>query len=161
MLPLPYSPPGLIYIGNKNIRYKSKPKSYCKTNRESNYEFWVTKETSAGKKLSTKVKICIYETCVPSSLLYCTETWTTYARNINRINSFHMRCLRKLLKIKWQDKIPDADVLKRSGLTHLRTMIMQKRLKWLGHVKRMDGSRIPKTILFREARGGSRKQGRP
>ena len=72
-----------------------------------------------------------------------------------------MRCLRKLLKIKWQDKIPDTEVLKRSGLTHLGTMIMQKRLRWLGHVKRMDNSRIPKTVLFSEARDGSRKQGRP
>ena len=60
-----------------------------------------------------------------SSLLYCSETWTTYTRNIKRLNSFHMRCLQKLLKIKWQDKIPDIEVLKRSGLTHLGTMIMQ------------------------------------
>ena len=72
-----------------------------------------------------------------------------------------MRCLRKLLKIKWQDKIPDTEVLKRSGLTHLGTMIMQKRLRWLGHGKGMDDSRIPKAVLFSEARDGSRKRGRP
>ena len=93
---------------------------------------------------------------MPSSLLYCSETWTTYARNIKRLNSFHMRCLRK-----WQDKIPDTEVLKRSGLTYLGTMITQKRLRWLGHVKWMDDSHTPKTILFSEACDGSRKQGRP
>ena len=38
---------------------------------------------------------------------------------------------------------------------------MQKLLRWLGHVKRMDDSRFPKTVLFSEARDGSRKQGRP
>ena len=38
---------------------------------------------------------------------------------------------------------------------------MQKRLRWLGHVKRMDDSRIPKTVLFSEACHCSRKQGRP
>ena len=80
---------------------------------------------------------------------------------LKRLNSFHMRCLRKLLKIKWQDKIPDTEVLKRSGLTHLGTMIMQERLSWLGHVKRLDDSRIPKAVLFSGARDGSRKRGRP
>ena len=53
---------------------------------------------------------------------------------------------------------PDTEVLKRSGLSYLGTMIMQKRLRWLGYVKRMDDSRIPKTVLFSEARDGSRKQ---
>ena len=119
------------------------------------------KQAWKNNRLSTKVKIHIYETCVLSLLLYCSETWTTYARNIKRLNSFHMWCLQKLLEIKWQDQIPHTEVLKRSGLTHLGKMIMQKWLRWLGHVKRMDVSRIPRTILFSEARNGSRKQGRP
>ena len=38
---------------------------------------------------------------------------------------------------------------------------MQKRLRWLGHVARMDDRRIPKAILCSEARDGSRKLGRP
>ena len=38
---------------------------------------------------------------------------------------------------------------------------MQKRLRWYGHVARMDDRRIPKAILYSEARDGSRKLGRP
>ena len=38
---------------------------------------------------------------------------------------------------------------------------MQKRLRWLGHIKRMDDSRIPKTVIYSETRDGSRKLGRP
>ena len=30
------------------------------------------------------------------------------------INHFHFSCLRKLLNIKWQDKIPDTEVLKKA-----------------------------------------------
>ena len=33
-----------------------------------------------------------------------------------RLNHFHKSCLRKLLKIKWQDRIPDTEVLKRAGM---------------------------------------------
>ena len=38
---------------------------------------------------------------------------------------------------------------------------MQKRLRWLGHMARMDDRRIPKAILYSEARDGSRKLGCP
>lgn len=41
------------------------------------------------------------------------------------------------------------------------TLIKQKRLRWLGYVKRLDDSRTPKTVHFSEARDGSRKRGRP
>ena len=42
----------------------------------------------------------------------------------------------------------------------METVIMQKRLRWLGPIKRIDDSRIPKTILFSKAGDGSRTQGR-
>ena len=100
-----------------------------------------------NNKLSTKVKIRIYEICMLTSLLYCSETWTTYARHDRKLNSFHLRCLRRILKVRWQEKIPDTEILQRSGLTHVETMIMQKRLRWLGHVARMDDRCIPKAIL--------------
>ena len=82
-----------------------------------------------------------------------------YAKNIQRLKSFRLMCLRKLLKTKWQDKKPDTEVKTRSGITHLGTIIRQKRLRWFGHVKRMGDSRFPKTILFSKARDGSRKKG--
>ena len=46
-----------------------------------------------------------------STLLYGSETRTLYAGQESRLNSFHMRCLRKILKIKWQESIPDTVVL--------------------------------------------------
>ena len=42
--------------------------------------------------------------------------WTVYLRHAKRLNHFHTSCLRKLLKIKWQDGIPDTEVLKRAGI---------------------------------------------
>ena len=52
-------------------------------------------------------------------------------------------------------------MLKRSGLTYEETMIMQKRLRWLGYVAQIDDRRIPKAILYSDARDDSRKLGRP
>ena len=40
-------------------------------------------------------------------------------------------------------------------------MLSQRRLRWLGHVHRMEDGRIPKDILFGELAMGRRPVGRP
>jgi hypothetical protein len=54
-----------------------------------------------------------------STLLYSSETWTAYAAQEKRLNSFHLRCLRHILGIRWQDRIPNTDVLERRTTHHL------------------------------------------
>ena len=61
--------------------------------------------------LTKETKLKVYQAVVLPSLLYACETWTTYSRHIKQLNAFHMRCLRSLLHIKWQDKVPDTEVL--------------------------------------------------
>ena len=60
----------------------------------------------SGIRLDTKLKV--YRSVVLPTLLYACETWTVYQRHAKRLNHFHTSCLRKLLKIKWQDRIPDT-----------------------------------------------------
>ena len=40
-------------------------------------------------------------------------------------------------------------------------MLTQRRLRWLGHVCRMDDSRIPKDLPYSELVTGTRPKGRP
>ena len=63
----------------------------------------------SGIRLDTKLKV--YRSVVLPTLLYACETWTVYQRHAKILNHFHTSCLRKLLKIKWQDRIPDTEVL--------------------------------------------------
>ena len=60
----------------------------------------------SGIRLDTKLKV--YRSIVLPTLLYTCETWTVYQRHAKRLCHFHTSCLRKLLKIKWQDMIPDT-----------------------------------------------------
>ena len=53
-----------------------------------------------NKMLTIKTKVMIYQACVLTALLYGSESWTLYSNQEKKLNSFHMRCLRKLLKIK-------------------------------------------------------------
>ena len=72
-----------------------------------------------------------------------------------------MRSLRRILDITWQDKVTNAEVLSRASLPSMYTLLRQRRLRWLGHVRRMEDGRIPKDILYGELTAGKRNTGRP
>ena len=56
----------------------------------------------------------------------------------------------------------NAEVLElASCIPRVFTLLMQRRLRRLGHVRRMDGGRIPKDVLYGEIRDGSRPVGQP
>ena len=79
----------------------------------------LTARVWTSPKLSVKTKMAVYNACVISTLLYGSETWTTYAGQERRLNSFHLRSIRRILGISWQDKVTNADVLSRAGLPRL------------------------------------------
>ena len=72
-----------------------------------------------------------------------------------------MRCLRRILNIRWQDKISNITILERAGIPTLYTILKERRMRWVGHVVRMEDSRIPKSLLYGELTLGKRPTGRP
>ena len=79
-------------------------------------------------------------------LLYACENWTEYQRHAKR-HPFPLKCcLRKLLKIKWQDNIPDTEVLKKAGM---HTVLKLAQLRWTGHVIRTS----KESLLWKTAGG--------
>lgn len=119
------------------------------------------KRVWANKNLTDNTKMQVYRACVLSTLLYSSEAWTTYAAQERRLNSFHLRCLRRIFNIRWQDRIPNTEVLERAGLPSIFALLTQRRLRWLGHIRRMDDGRIPKDLLYGELAEGARSRGRP
>ena len=107
---------------------------------------------TGGIRLDTKLKV--YRSRVLPTLLYACETWTVYQRHAKRLNHFHTRCLRKLLMIKWQYRIPDTEVLKRAGMQSVNTLLKLAQLRWTGHATRMPDERLPKKILYGELQVG-------
>ena len=65
----------------------------------------------------------MYKAVVLPTLLYACESWTVYQRHAKKLNHFHLSCLRKLLKIRLQDKIPDTEVLKKAKMQSVHTLI--------------------------------------
>ena len=70
--------------------------------------------------------------------------------------NLHTTCLRKLLNIKWQDWIPDTEVLAQEDLPSTYAILMQSQLCWAGHVARMPYHRLPKRLFYGELQQGKR-----
>ena len=110
--------------------------------------------------ISLKTKAFLYRTTVMTKLLYGAESWTCTQDEYARLNAFHTKRLR-ILAGKKRDEIRNVDLLKRAGMQPLENYVRYYRLRWAGHVRRMDDSRLPKRILFGELAEGSRGRGRP
>ena len=107
--------------------------------------------------ISHRSKVKVYRAVVLATLLYGCETWTIYRRHEKQLHQFHLRCLRSILNISWQDKIPDTEVLERAQLPSVITTMREAQTRWAGHVSRMSDSRIPKQLLYGELSQGARK----
>ena len=57
---------------------------------------------------------------------------------VRRLDEFHMRCLRKIAGIKWQDRVPNTEVLRLCGISGIEAFLLAAQLRWVGHVVRMD-----------------------
>ena len=53
----------------------------------------LSKRVWENSQLTLNTKLKVYQARVLSTLLYGSESWTTYARQDNRLESFHLRCL--------------------------------------------------------------------
>ena len=111
----------------------------------------------SGIRLDTKLKV--YKAVVLPTLLNACETWTVYQRHAKRLNHFHTSCLRNLLRIKWQDRISDTEVLKRAEMQSVHTLLKMAQLRWTCHVTRMPEERLPKKSLYGELEMGKRSHG--
>ena len=112
-------------------------------------------------RLETKLKLM--KSLVHSIFLYGSETWTINKEIEKRITAFENKCYRRILNIKFQDKVSNERLHQMldeaiGSRDQLMDIIKRRKLKWYGHVTRGNG--LSKTILQGTVQG-KRKQGRP
>jgi len=111
-----------------------------------------------GISLPTKPKF--YRAIALPMLLYACETWTIYQRHARKLNHLYTTCLRRLMNIKWQDKVSDTKVLARE-LPSIHTILMQHQLWWAGHLVRMSDDHPPQKTSVQRAGAGKSPTWRP
>ena len=78
-----------------------------------------------------------------------------------KLETAHHKLQRRLLGITCKDKVRNEEMRKKTALRKLELIIKERRLRWLGHVLRMEDSRIPHQATQWGLRGCERKPGRP
>ena len=81
-------------------------------------------------------------------LLYGCEVWELTAVDVQKLEVFHARCLRKMLKIKYMEHRTNRDIRTCCKIPCMFAYIRYHRLRWLGCLCRMENTRYPKQVAF-------------
>lgn len=79
---------------------------------------------------------------VTPSLLYGSETWVPRKAKEPKQDSYDVHSLRKIMKVRWWHFRQNEDIRKEAGTVTPSTRIMRSKLRWFGHITRMEKSRI-------------------
>ena len=93
------------------------------------------------------MKIRLYRTAVCSTFTHACEAWDLTENVTKMINGFNSRCLHVITKKDFRDTAtnPDYDLV---------LSIRQRRMRFLGHILRMDISRLLRRTLLAYVEGG-------
>ena len=108
-------------------------------------------------KVSTKLKL--FKAIIIPTLLYGSETWNVLQCHIQRLQVFTNRCLRIITETSLWDKLRNTQLRCKSKIERVDVMIQRRRLQWLGHLKRMENSKLQKKLMVSKIAEGSRSQG--
>ena len=121
----------------------------------------MNKRVGSNSLLTAKTKMQVCQTCIHSTLHYSSKVLTTCVRQEKRLNSFLFCCLRHILHITRQARLTNMEVLQHVGIPSMFPLLSQQSLRWLGHLRQMDPSLIPKDLLNSKLSKGTRPVGWP
>ena len=117
-----------------------------------------------SKLLTNKTKCNIYKTLIRPVLLYGSESWPLTRKDENLLLSFE----RKVLRTIFGAKLENGSFRRRYNFElerdfvepNIVAIVKYNRLRWAGHVARMQESRAPRKLFDRDP-DGRRSVGRP
>ena len=113
-----------------------------------------------SKQLRVKTKIGILKSNILSVLLYGSECWKMTKGICKKLDTFQTKCLRRIRRIFWPEKIRNEDLLKSCNMEPISACVRRRRLRWLCHVLRLPNNSLARVAL-RWTPQGKRKRGRP
>ena len=113
-------------------------------------------------RLSLKTKLRLYDSLVISVVTYSAASWTLTKPQQLRLDAFNTKALRRILGIRWYDRVTNTKVYARTGQHPLTTTIRKRRLGAFGHICRLPPGTQGIDILSSSAPASwQRPRGRP
>ena len=88
--------------------------------------------------IALSTKLHLYNTCILLIILYASECWAPTKADVARLDAFDQRCLRRILRITWQDHI--TNIVNALVYLPVSETMSQNRLSMLGQMSRMQPS---------------------
>ena len=90
------------------------------------------------KKVPVKLKHKIYKTVMRPTVTYGAECWTMKKKDEMLMNQTEMRMLRWIQGVSLREHNINEEIREAATVQPIATHLMQKRLRWYGHVRRRD-----------------------
>ena len=87
-----------------------------------------------NSQIGRKTKTRLFNSNVISVLLYSCETWKMTKGDEQMLDTFLHKCLRRILRIYWPQRVRNETVRERAGMEEISTIIRRRRWRWIGHV---------------------------
>ena len=111
--------------------------------------------------ISLKLKLRLLNAIVIPTALYGSECWVLKMREKRKLLAFEMYCLRRILNIRWEQRITNDRVREIIGSNHnIVERVQDGQRRWFGHVERMGANRWTRITMYGGVHG-RRPRGRP
>ena len=113
-----------------------------------------------------KLKLTLKNTIIDKTLTYASGTWKLTKRDRKQLNIFERKVYRRVLGPVYDNEKENWRILSNKEIyasvkkPTIVEIIRSNRLRWFGHVQRMEENRIPKRVLYMNL-GTTRLRGRP
>ena len=148
------------YLGAKVSTYGNSESEIKARIRKARGAFAALNNIWKTNKISNRTKIRLFKSNVLNVLLYAAESWKVTKGISQTLEVFQNKCLRKILRIYWPNKISNTELHERTGMQPISLEVKRRRWKWIGHVCRMPLTSI-RRVAMRWTPGGKRARERP
>ena len=119
------------------------------------------KDIFNSKQISNETKLRIFNALIESIFLYNCEVWTVTKAIEKDIDIFQRNLLRRILNIKWSDKVSNEKLYEKTKTKRWSEKIKKRRLSWFGHLCRLPENCPAKQALYEALKPAKKPRGRP
>ena len=112
------------------------------------------------RNIPRRCKIIIYQSILKPILMYGSEVWSLTTKTESRLQAAEMRVLRLIMGVTSRDQMRNSRIGEELKVTPLLEDTERGKLRWYGHVIRMEEERKQKKYLMWQP-PGKRPVGRP
>ena len=149
------------YLGKPHTLKTPLKKKYMPESEQRGAVLEKNKEILQDKQLPISLKKQVMDQCILPTMTYGCQTWSLNKQMTNKLRTAQRAMERKMLDLKLKDKIPCAEIRKRTKIIDTIEYTLKQKWKWAGHIARLKDNRWTRRCTEWQPRRGKRSRGRP